>query len=1206
MNIKRKLIMNRIYLSGLFLLALFTSNLLQAQCIIDGLIVDATVCNDINEFDVVLDFEWGGGTDSVVIAGNGNNYGTFAKADMPVTIDSPFFIGDNSTVYEFVVYDTDLMADCSADIDFGPLGCGPMQLCEITELSIEAIECGTQDIQTLVIDFEHSNATNDYFDITDTESNILATFLLSDLPVTWDYNYSNITLIETLFVCINDTPDCCAGADFMLLDCPPNGCAVNNLELIFGDCDDIDHFDVWIDFDYQNTADSFDLSFTPGFAALQSYAYVDLPILVGNFSNVSFQTFSATVFDQDDPDCVASTTASYFCNNNCEIVEMDVQTSDCDPNGFFVLAIDFEVENPSDDFFDLFIDQEFIGFFPLSDLPLEYDYSSMNASGLVQVCINDNADCCAQMEFENPCSTGCEIWNITAEPTPCNDLGLFNAVINFNHANTNSTFTIVGNGNNYGTFSYTDLPVTLTDLEANGTVYEFIVTDTDQPDCSNFTGLEVNCGTDCQFTDFIVEAWDCDADGAFLIDIDFNVENPISDSFHLLISTPSTTVLETYAYSDLWLTTGPLYADGSTYLFSVWDVADESCSTGGTLVSEDCVGTDCLLWDLTVEPTDCDSDGNFYTYIDFDAINANDSFHITIASGNSVYEGTHIYGELPLTAGPLVGDGSVYTMQIIDNEDETCALNYNFDSEDCDAPSDCEISNLDVYPLTCNPDGSYSVLVLFDYENVNSDHFDVFAENGDLIGTYNYDELPLTISSFPTTGNSNDVLSVCNNDNDQCCAIAEFEALDCSTCEIVNVLLEEQACDVDLNFMVSLDLEVQGNGALGFLVLGNGTNYGAFDYADLPIELGPFTGDAITTYEFIVVDIANTSCTGTASIGPIDCQTPQPIWPGDINLDFISNHFDLLNIGVAYGETGAERTVSDIDWMSFEGEDWAGAFLNGVNWKHADCNGDGEINNIDITAIENNYDETHGTVLPYQEIDIEPGSPLFFIDLPDFDEVTLGEAFVAPIILGDQDTPVDQIYGIAFTVEYDPTMMDEAGVYVETGSSWLGEQNTQLVSIDKSFADEGIIEVAITRTDHQDAAGFGTISYFIGIIDDIAGKSEVTVDITNVVAITYEEARIGLETPTSTIDLATGLEETLDKSVTVFPNPAQETLNVYTSGIELPTQIMVYNTLGQLVKQIDSPTDQLQLNVNNWNSGVYFLDIQFEQGTVNRKIEILK
>jgi hypothetical protein len=406
--------------------------------------------------------------------------------------------------------------------------------------------------------------------------------------------------------------------------------------------------------------------------------------------------------------------------------------------------------------------------------------------------------------------------------------------------------------------------------------------------------------------------------------------------------------------------------------------------------------------------------------------------------------------------------------------------------------------------------------------------------------------------------------------------------------------------------MISLDLEVQGNGALGFLVLGNGTNYGAFDYADLPIELGPFTGDPITTYEFIVVDIANTSCTGSATIGPIDCQAPQPIWPGDVNLDFISNHFDLLNIGVTYGETGAERAVSAIDWMSFEGDNWAGTFANGANWKHADCNGDGEINNIDLTAIENNYDETHGTVLPYEEIDIASGSPSFFIDLPDFDEITLGEAFVAPIILGDQDTPVDQIYGIAFTVEYDPTMMDEAGVYVETGSSWLGEQNTQLISIDKSFADEGIIEVAITRTDHEDTAGFGTISYFIGIIDDIAGKSELAVEITNVVAITYEEARISLETPTAIIDLTTSLEKVLDNSVTVFPNPAQETLNIFTTGLEIPTQIKVYNTLGQLIEQIEAPTEKSQLNVNNWIPGIYFLDIQFEQGAVNKKVEVLK
>ncbi|MFT4664436.1 MAG: hypothetical protein ACI8YQ_000575 [Polaribacter sp.] len=1107
MNHQRKLIMNRIYLSCLFLLALFNSNLLQAQCVIENVIIDATACNNLNEFDVVIDFEWGGGTDSFVVAGNGNNYGTFAKADLPVTLDSPFFVGDNSSIYEFVIYDSELQAYCSADVLLGPLGCGPVPLCEIADLSIVAVECVSQDIQTLVIDFEYSDAPNDYFDIIDTEGNYLTSFLLSDLPVTWNYDYSDVTVIETLQICINDTPDCCADTDFTLLNCPPNGCQISGPQMNFSTCDAMGNFYITLHFDYQNTADSFDLAFIPSdIPVLVPYAYTDLPIQLGPFNNNDFQTFSATFYDQDNPDCTASVTASYFCNDPCEIFEMDVQVGDCNASGVFPLTINFEAQNPANDFFDLFIDQEFIGFYPLSDLPLEYDYSATSGSGLVQVCINDNPDCCAQMEFENPCNNNCEIGTISFEPNCDGDISF--GFINFDHDNTSDSFNLTINNDSY-TFAYTDLPVNISPLPDNGNVYMLVtVTDQNDPNCGNEVDHDaIDCSvSNCEIWDLVVEAHDCDGE-FFLVDLDFNFNNT-SDSFSVV--------------------------------------------------------------------------------------------------GNGMNYGNFAYADLFITLGPFEANGMVYEFIISDSDQPDCGGFTQIESEDCTNGGDCEISNLDVYPLTCNPDGSYSVLILFDYENVNSDLFDVYSVNGNFIDTYNYNQLPLTIPSFPASGNANDVITVCNNDSDQCCAVAEFEALDCSACEIVNVLLEEQPCAADFNFMISLDLEVQGNGALGFLVLGNGTNYGAFDYADLPIELGPFTGDPITTYEFIVVDIANTSCTGSATIGPIDCQAPQPIWPGDVNLDFISNHFDLLNIGVTYGETGAERAVSAIDWMSFEGDNWAGTFANGANWKHADCNGDGEINNIDLTAIENNYDETHGTVLPYEEIDIASGSPSFFIDLPDFDEITLGEAFVAPIILGDQDTPVDQIYGIAFTVEYDPTMMDEAGVYVETGSSWLGEQNTQLISIDKSFADEGIIEVAITRTDHEDTAGFGTISYFIGIIDDIAGKSELAVEITNVVAITYEEARISLETPTAIIDLTTSLEKVLDNSVTVFPNPAQETLNIFTTGLEIPTQIKVYNTLGQLIEQIEAPTEKSQLNVNNWIPGIYFLDIQFEQGAVNKKVEVLK
>ena len=73
---------------------------------------------------------------------------------------------------------------------------------------------------------------------------------------------------------------------------------------------------------------------------------------------------------------------------------------------------EFVVLQPlGNDFFDVFVrNNEFIGFFPLAELPVTIEEFEM--SGLdydyVKVCINDNPDCCAEIEFMPPECTGGE------------------------------------------------------------------------------------------------------------------------------------------------------------------------------------------------------------------------------------------------------------------------------------------------------------------------------------------------------------------------------------------------------------------------------------------------------------------------------------------------------------------------------------------------------------------------------------------------------------------------------------------------------------------------------------------------------------------------------------------------------------------------------------------------------------------------------
>lgn len=50
--------------------------------------------------------------------------------------------------------------------------------------------------------------------------------------------------------------------------------------------------------------------------------------------------------------------------------------------------------------------------------------------------------------------------------------------------------------------------------------------------------------------------------------------------------------------------------------------------------------------------------------------------------------------------------------------------------------------------------------------------------------------------------------------------------------------------------------------------------------------------------------------------------------------------------------------------------------------------------------------------------------------------------------------------------------------------------------------------------------------------------------------------------------------------------------------------VKVYNTLGMLVEEIEINSNETEINVSDYNPGVYFFNIQTENGNVTRKIVV--
>ena len=72
----------------------------------------------------------------------------------------------------------------------------------------------------------------------------------------------------------------------------------------------------------------------------------------------------------------------------------------------------------------------------------------------------------------------------------------------------------------------------------------------------------------------------------------------------------------------------------------------------------------------------------------------------------------------------------------------------------------CEIYDLMVDTGDCTSDSTYTVTINFQVDNPPGNVFGVWA-NGEFLGNFSLDSLPLTIPDFPWNGGSNDVVKVC-------------------------------------------------------------------------------------------------------------------------------------------------------------------------------------------------------------------------------------------------------------------------------------------------------------------------------------------------------------------------------------------------------------------------------------------------------------
>ncbi len=339
------------------------------------------------------------------------------------------------------------------------------------------------------------------------------------------------------------------------------------------------------------------------------------------------------------------------------------------------------------------------------------------------------------------------------------------------------------------------------------------------------------------------------------------------------------------------------------------------------------------------------------------------------------------------------------------------------------------------------------------------------------------------------------------------------------------------------------------------------------------------------------------------------------VYPGDANNNGVVNNVDFLYLGLAYNYAGPERDPApgnNLSFLPLPATPWQYTFANGANFAHADCNGDGIVNYYyDAFPLYVNYGEARpdsvvADVFPAGLEGIDPAIRFDESALPP--TINGGQPIELPILLGDAQTPVEDLYGIAFSVFVDPQFVDTDDMEFNFSElSWANPDNDR-VSLFKKVSNERI-DVAWVRTDHNQRDGYGRIGTadFIIIIDVIDLQQDFMMRIDSVKMIDKFGNQTAVAGDTIMLHFSpdgqvTAAPESPDADIRISPNPAMRQLQI--SSPEPIEQVTIVNTLGQPVLRETANDNSLNLLLPELPSGIYLLEIRTAGGTVIQKIRI--
>ena len=162
-------------------------------------------------------------------------------------------------------------------------------------------------------------------------------------------------------------------------------------------------------------------------------------------------------------------------------------------------------------------------------------------------------------------------------------------------------------------------------------------------------------------------------------------------------------------------------------------------------------------------------------------------------------------------------------------------------------------------------------------------------------------------------------------------------------------------------------------------------------------------------------------------------------------------------------------------------------------------------------------------------------------------------------------------------------------------------QNLRLIE------EDGNISVTFEAPEQGTPIGYNVYNNGVLIAENTTELSHsITVGDMNIIGVVtlYEDGKTSV--PVVKLNgSGDGVEETTfaENTFNIYPNPAKDFVKVSTDNGQ-HTTVRIYNTLGMLVEEIEMNSGEIEINVSDYKSGIYFINISNEEYNVTKKIVI--